>query len=113
MKFVNEQGKSKWEKFVEVNSKDSYSYTTVKYAQKWANLMEAKIDNGEKLEVIADKTSHAADTMGITGFMYGCAVNVLSQVWIYGERLRKWHNAKYGVKGDGVVNPAVLTIEVD
>ena len=73
--------------------------------------MEAKISNGEKLEIIADSTSHIADTEGITGFMYGCAVNALSQVWIHGECLRKWHNAQYGVTDDGVVNPAVLTIK--
>jgi len=48
--------------------------------------------------------------MGITGFMYGCAVNLLSQCWKHGEELRKWHNKEYGHEGDGVVNPAVFTI---
>ena len=47
---------------------------------------------------------------GITGFMYGAAVSILSQCWEYGEYLRKWHNKDYGYDGDGVVNPAVITV---
>ena len=58
----------------------------------------------------ADKLSHEADVEGITGFMYGCAVSILSQCWKYGEELRKWHNKEYNYEGDGVVNPAVFTI---
>ena len=58
----------------------------------------------------AEKCSHDADTDGITGFMYGAAVSILSNHWKYGELLRKWHNKEYGHEGDGVVNPAVLTI---
>jgi len=46
----------------------------------------------------------------LTGFMYGCAVNILSQCWEYGEQLRKWHNKQYDYDGNGVVNPAVLKI---
>lgn len=43
----------------------------------------------------------------------GCAVSILSQCWEYGEYLRKWHNKEYGYDGDGVVNPAVMTVGVD
>ena len=72
--------------------------------------MEEKIENGEKLSDIAESTSHEADVEGITGFMYGCAVSVLSNVWEYGDELRKWHNKEYDYEGDGVVNPAILTV---
>lgn len=58
------------------------------------------------------KTSHDADTEGITGFMYGCAVNILAHVWEHGEELRRWHNGEYDYDGDGVVNPAILTVGV-
>lgn len=43
--------------------------------------------------------------------MYGMAVSILSQCWKYGEFLRKWHNKEYGYEGDGVVNPAVMTVK--
>lgn len=42
--------------------------------------------------------------------MYGCAISILSQCWEYGEFLRKWHNGEYNYDGNGVVNPAVLSI---
>ena len=72
--------------------------------------MEEQIEKGEKLEDIAGKLSQEADEDGITGFMYGAAVSILSECWIYGEDLRRWHNKDYGYVGNGVVNPAVITI---
>ena len=105
-------GKEKdFDTFVEVNSKNFYSLGVVNYVKRWAELMEKEIESGSKVADIADRTSHEADTEGITGFMYGCAVSVLSQLWEYGEDLRKWHNKEYNYEGDGVVNPAILTVK--
>ena len=72
-------------------------------------MMEAEMAKGKKLTDIAEKTSNDADKEGITGFMYGCAVQALVAFWEHGEELRQWHNGKYGHYGDGVVNPAILT----
>lgn len=109
MKFSNEED---WNKFVETNSVDEYSNAVVTYAKRWAELMEELIDGGQPLEDIAQETSHIADTEGITGFMYGAAVSVLARTWVYGEKLRIWHNGKYDVPADaeGTVNPAIITI---
>lgn len=93
------------------NNTDPYGQGIFRYAEKWANLMETHINNGEKLQDIAKETSHKADTEGITGFMYGASVNILSHCWKYGEELRKWHNGEYDYEGDGVVNPSVLTVK--
>lgn len=94
---------------------DFYGHGIFTFAERWAELMEEAIDNSEDspMEVIikrADGLSRTADTKGITGNMYGCAVYILSQCWEYGELLRKWHNKEYDYDGDGVVNPAILTI---
>ena len=99
-----------YQNFVEVNSNDGYSYAVVAYMIRWADLMEAEMAKGKKLEDIAEKTSRDADKEGITGFMYGCAVAALAEFWEYGEELRQWHNSKYGHHGDGVANPAILTV---
>ena len=98
-----------WNKSREANT-DPYGKAALDYAEGWAKLMQIEISKGNKLVSVAEKTSHELGFMGITGFMYGCAVNLLSQCWIHGEELRKWHNKEYGHEGDGVVNPAVLTI---
>ncbi len=106
---ILESEKENWEKCVE-NNKDPYGLGIIRYAIKWANFMEEEISNGKQVKDIADETSRKADTEGITGFMYGCAVKILSAVWKYGEELRKWHNKEYNYNGDGVVNPAILNI---
>ena len=109
---IKEGQEKEYNKFVDVNSHDGYSKATVDFMCRWAELMEEMIASGEKIPDIAGKTSHDADTEGITGFMYGCAVNALAKFWEHGETLRKWHNKSYGYDGDGCVNPAILTIGV-
>ena len=93
---------------------DVYSRACFTYAERWAELLEVEIsktDDAMKCIVEnADRLSREADTEGITGFMYGCAVSILSQYWEYGEELRKWHNKEYNYDGKGVVNPAIITI---
>ena len=94
---------------------DGYSRACFTFAKRWAELLEEEIDNStsDPFEVIknyADKFSNLADTEGITGFQYGCAIAILSQCWVYAEEIRKWHNKQYNYEGDGVVNPAILTV---
>lgn len=97
---------------------DPYGGRVVSYGEDWANLMERRMKNGEKIADIAGPTSREADTDGITGFMYGCAVQALAHFWEHGEALRLWHNLKsqIGKEGEkanesgGVLNPAVLKL---
>lgn len=104
-----------WDKCKQINS-DPYGSCTVRYTERWADLMETKLAEGAKLQDIAEATSHEADTEGITGFMYGCAVSILAKLWIHGEALRRWHNKEIqiGTEGDAanekgtVLNPALL-----
>lgn len=100
-----------YNKYVETNSKDGYSRAVVDYAEYWAKLMQIEISKGgTSIKDIADETQQPLGFLGITGFMYGCAVNTLVHFWRFGEELRKWHNKEYGHEGEGVVNPAILTI---
>ena len=94
------------------NNQDSYGSAIYEYAEDWGKLMQFEMNNGKFLIECADDTSHRADLDGITGFMYGAAVSVLSGCWKYGEELRKWHNKEYNHEGDGVVNPAILTLSI-
>lgn len=100
------------------NNTDPYGAATVSYASAWAQMMEGLINQGSALKDIAEECSQLADTEGITGFMYGCAVSILSQCWKYGGDLNAWHNGKYGEQGEeatesgGTINPAVLTMTI-
>ena len=109
--------KEAWAKFVEVND-DPYGGAVVEYSKQWAELMEKKMSQGEKLEDIAQQASHEADASGITGFMFGCAVSTLSQCWEFGEELRLWHNLETQISSEGekaneeggVLSPALLNL---
>lgn len=106
-----------WKKTLEANP-DGYGRGVVSFAERWARLMEARIAKGDTVEACAKETCTLADNEGITGFMYGCAVSILSKVWAHGEQLRRWHNkdTQLGTEGDeanekgGVLNPALLCV---
>ena len=86
-------------------------FTNQLYAQLEPIVGSKVIDALQAIMENAESLSHEADTEGITGFMYGCAVSILSSSWEYGEELRKWHNKEYDYEGDGVVNPAIITLQ--
>ena len=114
MKVTN---KDDFKKHVESN-KDPYGKAIIDYAIRWAEIMEVHIGYGEHVADIAKSASHQADTEGLTGFMYGCAVSVLAQYWEHGEELRQWHNLDTQIQNEGerankeggVLNPALLNI---
>jgi len=109
--------KETWDKGVAKNQ-DSYGGGVYHFAEQWANLMEDEISKGKALKEIAKEASHKADTEGITGFMYGCAVSILSKCWIHGEQLRIWHNLDTQLQNEGeeanekgtVLNPALINV---
>lgn len=96
--------------YVQTNSGDGYSLGVLRYMERWGKMMEDAIAQGDTVAAAAERTWREADTEGITGFMYGCAVSGLSAFWRYGDELRDWHNRKYEYSGSGVVNPAVLVV---
>lgn len=109
--------KEAWDRSKESNQ-DSYGGAVLDFAERWARLMQRNMANGWALEDCASACSDMADVDGISGFMYGCAVGLLSKTWVHGEALRRWHNRRtqVGNEGDkanesgGVLNPALLCV---
>lgn len=111
MKMINAELYNSWK----ANQSGPYGLAVFEFAERWADAMEEKIANAEKLENVAKQLSiEVAD--GITGFQYGVAVSVLAHCWKYGEQLRRWHNleTQIGDEGEkanesgGILNPALL-----
>jgi len=106
---------AQWQQFLNHNNA---GLAILRYAARWAHLMEQQMAAGAQLEDIAEKASHEADLEGMSGFTHGIAVSILVQVWEYGERLRRWHNldTQIGDEGEqanetgGVLNPALVGI---
>ena len=120
MKFKDKKSENLWGKGLR-NNQDSYGGGVYAFAEAWANLMEEEVKSGNiNLNEFAKETSHKADIDGITGFMYGAAVNILASVWIYGESLRKWHNLDIQIRNEGEIanikgttlNPALMTVNM-
>lgn len=84
-----------WEQAKAANT-DPYGGAVMTYAERWARIMEARMNHGERLEDIADECSHLANEEGITGFMFGAAVSTLAHVWKYGRELMVWHTGERG-----------------
>ena len=114
MNVINQKEYQDWKD----NNKDAYSAAIFRYAEKWAGAMEKEIELGNKIQDIARSLSFSCDNEGITGFMYGAAVSILSHCWIYGEELRIWHNLDTQIstegekanKDGGVLNPAIIKL---
>lgn len=119
MAFVSPEAQKKWEGGL-ANNQDPYGNACYRFASEWATIMEKEL-TGSPADWVpknADRLSAIADTEGITGFMYGMAMSMLSECWVHGEILRRWHNkeTQIGTEGDeanasgGVLNPALLSI---
>lgn len=115
MRVVNREEYDDWK----AKNTDGYGAAVFRFAERWADMMEAELAQDKKLIEIADATSHQADTEGITGFMYGAAVSILAKCWVHGEELRRWHNKEVQIGNEGdranekegaVLNPAILNI---
>lgn len=114
---IQVKDQEEWDQWV-ANNSDSYGSGVCRFANRWAGLMQDEIAKGSSIADIAGRTSHDADTEGITGFMYGCAVQMLAHSWVYGEELRRWHNLDTQIGDEGqranesgsVLNPAIINI---
>lgn len=87
-----------WQRCVDANWGDptGMGRVIIEYTERWASLMEKRLDNGESLKDIADATSHEADIAGITGAMWHCALCTLRDTWIHGSDLFALYEERKG-----------------
>ncbi len=60
----------------------------------WARLMQKYMQDGETLDQCAKKAFAMADTDDIDIECY-TAISILSELWIYGDQLKQWHNLSH------------------
>ena len=103
----------------------AYGFSVLLFAERWADEMERRLAERPELSVadVAEVAEHTANQslgrFGMTGFQYGCAVSLLSQCWVHGDELRRWHNLRTQIRDEGeranaeggILNPALLTLE--
>jgi hypothetical protein len=87
MEFKDKEG---WDEWKSKQTDDvGYGLAVFDFAESWAKLMQYEMSKGKTLLECAKKTSFSLDFLGITGFMYGAAVQVLNQTWKYGDELKE------------------------
>ena len=96
-----------FKQFVSENCLDPYSFGVVRAVVK---VMTA-LDQGKTVKDSPDEMYGE----GLTGFMAGCAANVVSDVHIRGEEFKDFWNLQFGITPEqakgGVVNPAIMTVK--
>lgn len=101
------------------NNEDAYSRAIFDFAEKWAGLMEPRLEAGEKVEDIAEETEEVAiKGSGLTGFMHSAAAAILAKCWVHGEPFRRWFNIHNQLGDEGeranekgtILNTALLNI---
>lgn len=73
---------------------DEYGSCVVRFAERWAGLMETRIKQGAKVADIAKAMSHKADTERISGAAFSFAVESLGWYWIHGVEVMAWYKAE-------------------
>ena len=112
------KNKELWDNFVESNQ-DPYGGCCVNVARRVMELLDEDptplhpgyhpdIHTAHGLICKADEDIKAG---GITGFMAGAVAFMISQCHERGDEFKKVWNNHHNHDGDGVVNPAVVTIE--
>jgi len=84
-----------WQEIIDKNSKDSFGRELISVGTKWADLMEEKINGGQKLSKIAESSLDEIEKKkrtSLSGAASTTIVNWLSQVWTHGNKLQSWHN---------------------
>ena len=114
MKLKNEK---LWNDYVEKNQ-DSYGGCCVNVAIQVMELLDkdpTPLHSGYSPDIhtphgLICKADKDIDAGGITGFMAGSVAYMISGCHERGEEFRKAWNGDYGYEGEGVINPALVTV---
>lgn len=96
--------KEKYDKYVEINSKDPYSKACVDSADVFGTSVDEGRTFDEAQRIMHDKEG------GLTGNMMGEIMQTLVYFHPRGEEIKVWWNKHVGGTGEeaGVINPAIM-----
>jgi len=119
MNLKNEQA---WNEWVEANN-DPYGGCCINVARRVMELLDedqTPLHEGYSPDVhtphgIICKADKDIDAGGITGAMAGFVARMVCECHVRGEEFRKVWNKQHGrgYEGEGVINPAILTIKTE
>jgi hypothetical protein len=80
-----------WRRFVETSS-DRYGAIAVRFAERWARLIQLELDRGRSFDEAAQDAYNQADASEEPSVaLIGAAVAILARCWRHGEALQAWY----------------------
>ncbi|WJZ23625.1 hypothetical protein LIS04_197 [Listeria phage LIS04] len=74
---------------------DSVKLGIYEYVEKWAELMEPRLESGESMYEVAPVTAEEAGRSDLSTYSFGLAVYILWVHWKYGALLKRWYSGPY------------------
>ncbi|ATN93973.1 hypothetical protein J4U01_gp010 [Mycobacterium phage Kumao] len=90
-----------WAGWKQKNEHDPVGVGAIRFAARYANALESRLAQGDKLEDVAEEVSYDCGE-DINAFQYSVGVAVLAGSWEHGEALRRWHNLRWQTQDEGV-----------
>ena len=82
-------------RFCEVNSHDGLSYSVIQFMHKWADLMEASVEQeGKSVDECIDYCSDRAGDGKLPGTIWGYARSAIARFWEYGDEFQHHYDAE-------------------
>ena len=89
-----------WEGALVANPADMYEGRILRFAEQWAERMEARMEWGEKLAEIAEETQNGT-IIRLSGTQLCLAVVALAKHWEHGAELKAWHDKRRKAAREG------------
>ncbi|MBI5071829.1 hypothetical protein HZB93_02995 [Candidatus Falkowbacteria bacterium] len=83
-----------WQRFRAANS-GRYELRLLNYAERWADRMEAKLNQGLRLEDIVEKTIDDP-ILRVSNSQVAHVMIALFRFWEHGEALKNWRDQNWG-----------------
>lgn len=100
----------KWNVRVSEN-KDPYGKACVDTARRVMEILDGEEKEIDTHEIIS-RADEEVGAGGLTGFMAGAVAQMVVECHSRSEEFREKWNTSYNYSGKGVVNPAILTVEL-
>lgn len=91
---IKEGKEELYQSLVEANSQGAGS-AIIDFANRWGAMMEERIVQGASVAEAAEATMHKADTVGLSGSMWGFGYATLRDCWEHGDELQAWGAQEY------------------
>lgn len=106
-----------WQMKLADSQQDAAEMQALRFAARWANLMETAIADGARLEDIGNETCLQAAMGGLDWVYFSWAVFRIASAWVHGTEFAAWRNSLLRPdveairRADPVLNPPITVID--